>query len=253
MNLAAEEITDESPLDIGRVEIPWQATDALESWDRTLANLEDRGVMALQFTRAATEILRLAEPLSTPEAWQQIVDDVLGMGQRHGLSDAVLQGLMAAAVVAPTDGQIGQVVPFGDGPEAYGLPIDGEPDRAPVPPVPLRLICPPAWRDVPLEPMRWLATNRIPAGDVTILSGDGGGGKLSPAGRSLQGKRSAILPIMRQRDGQITLRVAGELRATLEAEAAVRGRSLSKLIRSILTEWAVDRIVERERASTRAA
>src|SRR5260221_4993295 len=25
--------------------------------------------------------------------------------------------------------------------------------------------------------MRWLATSRIPAGDVTILSGDGGGGK----------------------------------------------------------------------------
>jgi RecA-family ATPase len=29
--------------------------------------------------------------------------------------------------------------------------------------------------------MRWLATNRIPAGDVTILSGDGGGGKTTTA------------------------------------------------------------------------
>jgi RecA-family ATPase len=29
--------------------------------------------------------------------------------------------------------------------------------------------------------MRWLATNRIPAGDVTILSGDGGGGKTTIA------------------------------------------------------------------------
>jgi RecA-family ATPase len=29
--------------------------------------------------------------------------------------------------------------------------------------------------------MRWLATNRIPAGDVTILSGDGGGGKTTVA------------------------------------------------------------------------
>jgi RecA-family ATPase len=45
----------------------------------------------------------------------------------------------------------------------------------------LSLICPPAWRDIPLEPMRWLATNRIPAGDVTILSGDGGGGKTTVA------------------------------------------------------------------------
>lgn len=45
----------------------------------------------------------------------------------------------------------------------------------------LRLVCPPAWRDVPLPPMRWLATNRIPAADVTILSGDGGGGKTTVA------------------------------------------------------------------------
>jgi RecA-family ATPase len=49
------------------------------------------------------------------------------------------------------------------------------------PPEPLRLVSPPAWRDVPLEPMRWLATNRIPASDVTILSGDGGGGKTTVA------------------------------------------------------------------------
>jgi RecA-family ATPase len=53
--------------------------------------------------------------------------------------------------------------------------------QAPAPPAPLTLVCPPAWRDVPLAPMRWLATNRIPAGDVTILSGDGGGGKTTVA------------------------------------------------------------------------
>ena len=71
--------------------------------------------------------------------------------------------------------------PLADGPEAYGLPLDGEFEKEPPPPAPLSLICPPAWRDVPLEPMRWLATNRIPAGDVTILSGDGGGGKTTVA------------------------------------------------------------------------
>jgi len=42
---------------------------------------------------------------------------------------------------------------------------------------PLTLVSSPAWQAAPLEPMRWLATNRIPAGDATILSGDGGGGK----------------------------------------------------------------------------
>jgi RecA-family ATPase len=71
-----------------------------------------------------------------------------------------------------------------DDPDDYGLAPGGEFDLSPTPPAsaaPLKLVCPPAWRDVPLEPMRWLATNRIPAGDVTILSGDGGGGKTTVA------------------------------------------------------------------------
>ena len=46
---------------------------------------------------------------------------------------------------------------------------------------PLTLVSPTAWKGVPLEPMRWLAMNRIPAGDATILSGDGGGGKTTVA------------------------------------------------------------------------
>jgi RecA-family ATPase len=46
---------------------------------------------------------------------------------------------------------------------------------------PLTLVSPQAWKGAPLEPMRWLATNRIPAGDATILSGDGGGGKTTVA------------------------------------------------------------------------
>jgi RecA-family ATPase len=42
---------------------------------------------------------------------------------------------------------------------------------------PLALITPNQWKDFPLEEMRWLATHRIPADDVTILSSDGAGGK----------------------------------------------------------------------------
>ncbi len=68
-----------------------------------------------------------------------------------------------------------------DGPEAYGLPIDGDRDQAPAPAAPLPTVCPPAWRDLPLEPMRWLATHRIPAREPTILGGDGGGGKTTVA------------------------------------------------------------------------
>jgi RecA-family ATPase len=42
---------------------------------------------------------------------------------------------------------------------------------------PLALVTPSQWKGVGLEEMRWLATNRIPADDVTILSSDGAGGK----------------------------------------------------------------------------
>jgi RecA-family ATPase len=52
---------------------------------------------------------------------------------------------------------------------------------APAAIVPLVLETAASWRGLPLEPMRWLATNRIPAADVTILSGDGGQGKTTIA------------------------------------------------------------------------
>jgi predicted HicB family RNase H-like nuclease len=44
---------------------------------------------------------------------------------------------------------------------------------------------------------------------------------------------------MKRRDDQITLRLAGTLRAHLQDEAAERGRSLSDLIRRILTDHAI--------------
>src|SRR5260370_40311615 len=45
----------------------------------------------------------------------------------------------------------------------------------------LGLVCPPDWRGMAIPPMRWLATQRIPADDTVILSGDGGGGKTTIA------------------------------------------------------------------------
>jgi hypothetical protein len=50
---------------------------------------------------------------------------------------------------------------------------------------------------------------------------------------------------MRKCNDQISLKLAGELRATLEDEAAAHGRSLSNLIRQVLKQWAADRVVER--------
>jgi RecA-family ATPase len=74
-------------------------------------------------------------------------------------------------------------VPMPNGPEDFGLSADtdGEPNATAKARGPLTLICPSQWRDIPIPPMRWLATNRIPADDVAILSGDGGGGKTTTA------------------------------------------------------------------------
>jgi RecA-family ATPase len=74
-------------------------------------------------------------------------------------------------------------VPPPNGPEDFGLSADtdGEPNATAKARAPLTLISPAQWRNIPIPPMRWLATNRIPADDVAILSGDGGGGKTTTA------------------------------------------------------------------------
>ena len=83
-------------------------------------------------------------------------------------------------------------------PDHYPESADGEPDLlaeaaaaaaaakaaqdAPADPIaPLVFESAASWRGLPLEPVRWLATRRIPAADVTILSGDGGQGKTTVA------------------------------------------------------------------------
>jgi RecA-family ATPase len=75
---------------------------------------------------------------------------------------------------------------YGPGPNAEPEPeAIAEHQRAAksVPPTspPLVTVTPSAWRGTPIPPMQWLATSRIPARDVTILSGDGGGGKTTVA------------------------------------------------------------------------
>jgi RecA-family ATPase len=74
-------------------------------------------------------------------------------------------------------------------PKEFGLSADagvddeaakdgaGKPQDAPL----LEMETPAQWRGVPIPPRHWLATNRIIMGDVTILSGDGGGGKTTIA------------------------------------------------------------------------
>jgi hypothetical protein len=49
---------------------------------------------------------------------------------------------------------------------------------------------------------------------------------------------------MKRRDDQITLRIAGTLRAALEDEAAGDSRGLSSLIRKILLNHVAQRVVD---------
>jgi RecA-family ATPase len=74
-----------------------------------------------------------------------------------------------------------------DGPiyDRYPESADGEPDhaplngatRAPAEILPFETFDASQWQDVPIEPRRWIAHNRIPVGEPGIMSGDGGTGK----------------------------------------------------------------------------
>jgi len=168
MTFAAEDSIDESPLDRGRSEIPWCASEAIASWERTLAAAERQHV-ARAFMRGATEVLRLAEPGATPEAWQQLVDDLHAMGRRYGLADAVVQNLMEAATEAPPDAgtkNSPQSEEYSRGTTVAAPEIQ-----------PFDTFDASRWDGVPIEPRRWIAHNRIPVGEPGIMSGDGGTGK----------------------------------------------------------------------------
>jgi hypothetical protein len=57
---------------------------------------------------------------------------------------------------------------------------------------------------------------------------------------------------MKRRDDQITLRVAGTLRAELEAAASADDIGLSGLVRKVLIDYAAQRIAERAGADVGA-
>jgi RecA-family ATPase len=96
-------------------------------------------------------------------------DEVLDAFRRNGISDD-----------APIEPPQPEPPPHTQIPPGPDYP-DIDQHQAPPAASPLALITPASWRGTPIPPMRWLATSRIPAGDVTILSGDGGGGKTTVA------------------------------------------------------------------------
>jgi hypothetical protein len=148
------------------VEIPWEASEALQSWDRILANV-DRQLLPIQFCRAASEVLRFASSRATPEQSQQLVDNLHAMGERHGLSVEVVQTFMTAAAQALPDQRLGE----------RGRPAPRTVDGLLPLEAPPTFITPAHWPEELPPPVDWLVDQRIPRGDVTTLHGDGGTGK----------------------------------------------------------------------------
>lgn len=114
----------------------------------------------------------------TPEVVERKLWDVARSYSLSGPPGSEAEEYVASvidAAVALTDED---EPPLPAGPDDYGRQAMAAP---PSDQPPLALVTPKQWKDIELEPMRWLATHRVPADDVTILSGDGGLGKTTLA------------------------------------------------------------------------
>jgi RecA-family ATPase len=125
--------------------------------------------------------------VDTPEGPEFFCDD---LERQIHLDATALRVRMEASDARDNPTLVSTSAPPPSGPEDYGLGgrayesgewAPGSPWGGAAAQKSLPLVRPQDWRDVPLPPMRWLATHRIPATDATILSGDGGGGKTTVA------------------------------------------------------------------------
>ena len=90
----SSEVVDESEINEA-TPVSRTASEALASWDRTLAKLEDPKFRVPKFMEAATEVLRLAKLEGKPAQRQQLIDDLFEMAMRHGVSERDVQTHMA--------------------------------------------------------------------------------------------------------------------------------------------------------------
>ena len=157
-------------IEVATPEISWATGEAIASWQRVLGcTVGDKNNI---FTRAAVEVLRLAEG-EKPLVRQVIIDAVADMGASTGIGDEDVQTIMAMAMGAPRDGHSLN----GSAREGGGnLPTSGI-ER----PRPLNLFDPTEWEGQSVPPRRWLVPQRIPLANVTMLNGDGAAGKTAIA------------------------------------------------------------------------
>lgn len=219
---------DESEPAAPRAEIPWQAEDALASWDRTLANAEPK-TRALIFMRASTELLRLVDRDLNPAAYQQVVDDLNAIGARYEVDPVAVQNLMAAATEVPPDSRPGAFIeepppydddgydPAGD-PDLHGAPGDWHPDSLWAPQPSLNEWDAGENTDLP-PPREWLLGNQFCRRFLSGLLAAGGTGKTAlrlaqylavATGRQITGervfKRAKVLMLSLEDDDEEMLR-----------------------------------------------
>jgi RecA-family ATPase len=130
--------------------------------------------------RADTAGKLVRKGLFTPESVGQLLWDVATenklAGQPGSESEEYIADVIDNAIAIDDEQRAsnGRDADRAMSPDDYGASTTTTP---PSDQPPLVLVTPDQWKDVPLEEMRWLATRRIPADDVTILSSDGAGGK----------------------------------------------------------------------------
>ena len=165
------------------------AIDAIESWQRTLANAQGDRVPI--FREACRELVRLAIDHTEVNAADVIFAELDAMAAPAGIRLYEAERIVAEVRREIDDGQTiidawerqdrrhNGVVVRGDEPPPPRSPDDyGAGTLAtPEPLQPAAFITPAHWPDQAPPPVDWLAFQRIPRGDVTTLSGDGGLGK----------------------------------------------------------------------------
>jgi RecA-family ATPase len=109
-----------------------------------------------------------------PDARANDLVGLPGSGSEEFIADVIDRAVARVEDDGRPRAPNGRDPPLPAGPGDYGTQITTTP---PSDPSPLVLVTPCQWKGIGLEEMRWLATRRIPANDVTILSSDGAGGK----------------------------------------------------------------------------
>ncbi|MGO9849195.1 MAG: AAA family ATPase [Methylocella sp.] len=148
-------------------EIPWGASDAIESWRRLLDHT--RGDKRLNFEQACVELLRLAET-EEPPTRQVIIDELASMAASAGIDENETQAIMARAHEEQADTRIN------------GFALNGtEPllllnELTPTLP-PIKWLNMSTWDDEPRPEREWAIPDRVPLNQAGLFSGEGGVGK----------------------------------------------------------------------------